>query len=126
MDNIYKSLGDAEEYLDDLKRLFGKCLVPCTSTRSDIKYDIETAENGGGKSAAKPKKTRTKMNKKAKADERDEYLNNLNLIRNNVSTLKNMVLEMDEECESKFDHTSTALIAYKMCTGLKWFVDLLS
>ena len=109
-----------------MKRLFGKCLVPCTSTRSDIKYDIETAENGGGKSAAKPKKTRTKMNKKAKADERDEYLNNLNLIRNNVSTLKNMVLEMDEECESKFDHTRTALIAYKMCTGLKWFVDLLS
>ena len=102
LDNIYKSLGDAEEYLDDLKRLFGKCLVPCTSTRSDIKYDIETAENGGGKSATKPKKTRTKMNKKAKADERDEYLNNLNLIRNNVSTLKNMVLEMDDECESKW------------------------
>ena len=102
LDNIYKSLGDAEEYLDDLKRLFGKCLVPCTSTRSDIKYDIETAENGGGKSATKPKKTRPKMNKKAKADERDEYLNNLNLIRNNVSTLKNMVLEMDEECESKW------------------------
>ena len=103
LDNIYKSLGDAEEYLDDLKRLFGKCLVPCTSTRSDIKYDIETAENGGGKSAEKPKKTKTKMNKKAKAEERDEYLNNLNLIRNNVSTLKNMVLEMDKECESKFE-----------------------
>ena len=102
LDNIYKSLGDAEEYLDDLKRLFGKCLVPCTSTRSDIKYNIETAENGGGNFAAKSKKTKTKMNKKAKAEERDEYLNNLNLIRNNVSTLKNMVLEMDEECESKF------------------------
>lgn len=116
MDNIYKSLGDAEEYLDDLKRLFGKCLVPCTSTRSDIKYDIETAENGGGKSATKPKKT--KMNKKAKADERDEYLNNLNLIRNNVSTLKNMVLEMDEECESKWCQKykdSFLLMQYKSC-----------
>lgn len=104
MDNIYKSLGDAEEYLDDLKRLFGKCLVPCTSTRSDIKYDIENAENGDEKSATKAKKTRTKMTKKAKADAQDEYLNNLNLIRNNVSTLKNMVLEMDDACESKSDH----------------------
>ena len=90
-----------------MKRLFGKCLVPCTSTRSDIKYDIETAENGGGKSTAKPKKTRTKMTKKAKADEKDEYLNNLNLIRNNVSTLKNMVLEMDDACESKSSRDTT-------------------
>ena len=90
-----------------MKRLFGKCLVPCTSTRSDIKYDIETAENGGGKSAAKSKKSRTKMTKKAKADEKDEYLNNLNLIRNNVSTLKNMVLEMDDACESKSSRDTT-------------------
>ena len=90
-----------------MKRLFGKCLVPCTSTRSDIKYDIETAESGGGKSVAKPKKTRTKMTKKAKADEKDEYLNNLNLIRNNVSTLKNMVLEMDDACESKSSRDTT-------------------
>ena len=44
------------------------------------------------------------MTKKAKADAQDEYLNNLNLIRNNVSTLKNMVLEMDDACESKSDH----------------------
>ena len=90
-----------------MKRLFGKCLVPCTSTRSDIKYDIQIAENGGGKSTAKPKKTRTKMTKKAKADEKDEYLNNLNLIRNNVSTLKHMVLEMDDACESKSNRDTT-------------------
>ena len=56
---------------------------------------------------AKPKKTRTKMTKKAKADEKDEYLNNLNLIRNNVSTLKNMVLEMDDACESKSSRDTT-------------------
>ena len=55
----------------------------------------------------KPKKTRTKMTKKAKADEKDEYLNNLNLIRNNVSTLKNMVLEMDDACESKSSRDTT-------------------
>ena len=47
------------------------------------------------------------MTKKAKADEKDEYLNNLNLIRNNVSTLKNMVLEMDDACESKSNRDTT-------------------
>ena len=67
----------------------------------------QLAESGGGKSTAKPKKTRTKMTKKAKADEKDEYLNNLNLIHNNVSTLKNMVLEMDEACESKSSRDTT-------------------
>ena len=71
--------------------MFGCLLMPCASTRqtSSIYNDK------GQKVPTKPLKRKQKRKATKEVDE------NLNKIRNNVSALRNMVLEMDTETDGK-------------------------
>ena len=90
--NFSKGLDDAEGYLDELKELFGCFLMPCASTRqTSSKYN-----------STEPGKKPKAMKRKEKQETRKAVDENLNKIRNNVSALRSMVLEMDTETDGEF------------------------
>lgn len=92
MSKLYKGLDDAKGYLDELKELFGCFLLPCASTRqTSSKYN-----------STEPGKKPKAMKRKEKQETRKAVDENLNKIRNNVSALRSMVLEMDTETDGEF------------------------
>ena len=95
-------MDEAESCLDELKEMFGCLLMPCASTRQSS----STYNKNGQKVAAKPLKPKQKRKATKAVDE------NLNKIRNNVSALRNMVLEMDTETDGKHEWLHLAFISF--------------